>query len=132
MQYEQGKPVPDRADLIPGDLVFFETYAKGASHVGIYIGDSQYIQCGGSTGVTIQSFDPGHAEYSPELDRATWAPAASSSRNWGKSRHEEAPRLAPVAAPGGFHCSPASLSLPCSRCGSAALRLAYRPLPLSA
>jgi cell wall-associated NlpC family hydrolase len=70
MQYEQGKPVPDRADLIPGDLVFFETYAKGASHVGIYIGDSQYIQCGGSTGVTIQSFDPGHAEYSPELDRA--------------------------------------------------------------
>ncbi|MGE5578568.1 MAG: NlpC/P60 family protein [Bacillota bacterium] len=70
MQYEQGKPVLDRKDLIPGDLVFFETYAKGASHVGIYIGDSRYIQSGGSTGLTIQSFDPSHEDYSPNLDNA--------------------------------------------------------------
>jgi len=70
MQYEQGEPVKDRRDLIPGDLVFFQTYAPGASHVGIYIGESRYIQSGGSTGVSILSFDPSHGDYSPDLDRA--------------------------------------------------------------
>lgn len=70
MQYEQGEPVQDRKDLLPGDLVFFETYAKGASHVGIYIGDSRYIQSGGTTGVKVLSFDPSHEEYSADLDKA--------------------------------------------------------------
>ena len=33
----------DRADLEPGDLVFFNTDGTGASHVGIYIGDGQFV-----------------------------------------------------------------------------------------
>ena len=69
MQYEQGVPV-DRKDRLAGDLVFFETYARGASHVGIHIGDSRYIQSGGSGGVSILSFDPADDDYSASLDKA--------------------------------------------------------------
>jgi cell wall-associated NlpC family hydrolase len=32
-----------RADLQPGDLVFFNTMRRAFSHVGIYIGDGQFV-----------------------------------------------------------------------------------------
>ena len=31
-----------RSDLVPGDLVFFNTFG-GISHVGIYVGDNSFI-----------------------------------------------------------------------------------------
>lgn len=33
----------DRKDLVPGDLVFFNTMRRAFSHVGIYIGDGKFI-----------------------------------------------------------------------------------------
>lgn len=41
-QYTEGQSV-NQADLKPGDLVFFQTYAPGPSHVGIYIGHRMMI-----------------------------------------------------------------------------------------
>ena len=42
-QWETGTPVPAPA---PGDLVFFQTYAPGASHVGLAVGHGQFIDVG--------------------------------------------------------------------------------------
>lgn len=69
MQYTVGTPVADRSQLGPGDLVFFSTYKAGPSHVGIYVGDSRYIQSG-SGGLAIRSFDPAAPDYSSSLDKA--------------------------------------------------------------
>ena len=42
-QFRMGTPV-DRADLLPGDLVFFFPESYGPGHVGMYIGNDQFIQ----------------------------------------------------------------------------------------
>lgn len=52
-QFEEGIDIA-MEDLRPGDLVFFETYAPGASHVGIYIGDGDMIDAT-SGGVQVES-----------------------------------------------------------------------------
>ncbi|MEK4424112.1 C40 family peptidase [Solibacillus sp. FSL K6-1523] len=59
--YGQGTAVK-KSDLQEGDLVFFNTTGKGVSHVGIYIGDGEFIHASTSQGVMKSDVD----------DRAYW------------------------------------------------------------
>jgi len=49
-QFEAGRTI-DAGDLKAGDLVFFETVSKGASHVGIAIGGDEFVHAPSARGV---------------------------------------------------------------------------------
>ncbi len=55
-----GDPI-DRDELRPGDLVFFNTMRRAFSHVGIYLGDNQFVHAPRSGGhVRIEDLSEGY------------------------------------------------------------------------
>jgi cell wall-associated NlpC family hydrolase len=61
---QQGTAVPPKADLKPGDLVFWNTY-KFDGHVGIYLGNDMAIGCNTGKGVSLINMDDSY--YAPIL-----------------------------------------------------------------
>jgi cell wall-associated NlpC family hydrolase len=49
-QYDAGEKI-DLREVKAGDLLFFETVSRGASHVGVAIGGDQFVHAPSSTGV---------------------------------------------------------------------------------
>lgn len=49
-QFAFGEPI-DRDEVAPGDLVFFQTVARGASHVGLAIGGGEFVHAPSTNGV---------------------------------------------------------------------------------
>jgi len=59
-QSRMGTPV-SRGELKSGDLVFFQTYRRGISHVGIYIGNGQFVHAATyGRGVRVDSLNAGY------------------------------------------------------------------------
>jgi cell wall-associated NlpC family hydrolase len=64
-QFSTGKKI-DLDDLKPGDLVFFHTVSPGASHVGIFVADDQFVHAPSSKGVVrVESLNSSY--WSPRL-----------------------------------------------------------------
>jgi cell wall-associated NlpC family hydrolase len=61
-QFREGAKVA-KSDLSPGDLVFFRTYAKYPSHVGIYLGENRFVHASArDRKVTVDSLDKPYYE----------------------------------------------------------------------
>lgn len=52
----------NKSELIPGDLVFFNTTGKGISHVGVYVGDGNMIHASSTTAkqVIVSTIESGY------------------------------------------------------------------------
>jgi cell wall-associated NlpC family hydrolase len=72
----------DRQDLQPGDLVFYDTLKRAFSHVGIYLGNNQFIHSP-STGGQVR------IEY---MDVRYWKQRFSGARRMGTPQDEERER----------------------------------------
>jgi cell wall-associated NlpC family hydrolase len=67
-----------RADLKPGDLVFFNTMKRTFSHVGIYLGEGKFIHAP-RAGAVVRVEDMRDAYWSKRFTGARRAPGAAGA-----------------------------------------------------
>lgn len=70
----------DRADLQPGDLVFFNTMRRAFSHVGIYLGDGKFIHAP-KPGAEVRVEDMGVSYWARRFDGARRVAVAAEPQN---------------------------------------------------
>lgn len=103
-QYKMGKRVKPK-DLLPGDLVFFKnTYKRGISHVGIYIGDNFFIHASRpGVGVVVSRLDRGyhkrHWAGARRLDLSKLPPVPGEAQTTPQVVIQETPDAPAVAVP---------------------------------
>ncbi len=68
----------DKADLQPGDLVFFNTMRRAFSHVGIYIGEGQFIHSP-RPGAEVRVENMGLSYWRRRFDGARRVPVAEAT-----------------------------------------------------
>lgn len=75
------------SELAPGDLIFFSGSAKGGkvSHVGMYIGDGDFIHASSSQGVIVSNLNQSY--YSRHFHSAGRVPGIQAGK--GKAKPEE-------------------------------------------
>lgn len=98
-QYAQGTSVA-KDDLQAGDLVFFNTTGKPASHVGIYVGDNKFIHAGTSTGVTTTS-----------LNASYWGPRYHGAKRVASFTKEEQEQVKEAAIDFSIYASRGEVAL---------------------
>ena len=86
-QYRTGRRV-DVNNAQPGDLVFFQTSGRGASHVGVVIGDGRFVHAPSSRGVVrVERYDGSYwSRRVVGARRVVDAPAAAHRRLPGAVR----------------------------------------------
>ncbi|MCM3782716.1 C40 family peptidase [Neobacillus mesonae] len=58
-QYHKGQAI-SKSKLVKGDLVFFDTSGSGISHVGIYLGNNEFVSATSSKGIAITPINKGY------------------------------------------------------------------------
>ena len=81
-------PALKEGALARGDLVFFNTSGRSFSHVGIYLGERQFIHAASSRGGRVMTSSMTEAYWSKRFDgaRRPWPSGTSSSSASGSSR----------------------------------------------
>lgn len=57
----------DRSNLLPGDIVLFNTFGKGISHAGIYIGNGKMIHASSGSNMCVVISDVNTGYYAPRF-----------------------------------------------------------------
>ena len=101
-QFKIGEKIK-QDDLKPGDLVFFHTESRGASHVGIFVADDQFVHAPSSRGLV-------RVEY---INSSYWGPRFVGARRLSLEQ-EQQPAVATVR-PRPFPAPTAAAAAPTAR-----------------